>query len=149
MRGGCACGRVQYTGTAYPDKMSYCYCFTCRKVGGGPFLAFVRVPTKSIHWLSTSPDIWKRSDVAERGFCSKCGSTLSMQYYFQVEHTSLTASSIDESRLLLPEVSEHIFVKEKAPWHKIPEDGIGRFDGSTPGFVVRMDSWAKGRSTTP
>jgi hypothetical protein len=148
MKGGCACGRVQYTSTSMPDKMSNCHCQTCRKLGGGPFLTFARLPTTSINWLGTPPDHWKCSDVAERGFCSACGSTLSMQYYCQIDCISLTASSIEKSKLPLRKASEHIFVKEKAPWFDLPDDGIERFEGMPPGFEAVMDKWLKERSTS-
>ncbi len=145
IRGGCACGRIQYTSTAIPDDMSNCHCQTCRKLGGGPFLTFASVPTMSIHWLNNPPDLWKRSNTAERGFCSKCGSTLSMQYYCQMDRFSLTASSIEESKLPLRRASEHIFVKEKAALFDVPDDGAERFQGMPPELEAMMDKWLKDR----
>jgi hypothetical protein len=100
----------------------------------------------SVRWLSTSPDLWKRSELAERGFCSKCGSTLSMQYYCQNDRLTVAASSIDESKVPLPQVSQHIFVKEKPLWYEIPEDGVERFDGMHPTFDIKMQQWLKERS---
>lgn len=146
IKGSCACGRIQYTGTAMPDGMSNCHCHTCRKLGGGPFLAFASVPTASIHWLRR-PDLWTKSDIAERGFCSSCGSTLSMQYYCQSDRIAVTASSIDDSRLPLRKASEHIFLKEKATWLDLPDDdGADRFEGMPPEFEVILNRWLKERS---
>ena len=145
IKGGCACGRIQYTGTAMPDEMSNCHCHTCQKIGGGPFLTFASVPTASIHWLRT-PDLWAHSDIAERGFCSSCGSTLSMQYYCQSDRFAVTASSIDDSRLPLRKASEHIFLKEKTSWADLPDDGADRFEGMPPAFEVILNQWLKERS---
>jgi hypothetical protein len=145
MKGGCACGRIQYTCTAIPDRMSNCYCLTCRKIGGGPFLTFASVPTISIRWLGTPPDTWKRSEVAERGFCSKCGSTLSMRYYCQIDRFSVTASSIEECKVPLPKLGEHLFVNERASWYEIQDDGVERFDGMPPGFDIKMQQWLEER----
>lgn len=143
LKGSCACGRIKYTCSAMPDEMSNCHCHTCRKLGGGPFLAFASVPRTSIRWLNSPPDIWKRSDVAERGFCSNCGSALSMVYYCDMDRYSLTASSIDESREPLPKACEHIFLKEKAPWFVLPEDGAERFDAMPGAFEAKMEKWLK------
>lgn len=146
IKGGCACGRIQYTSTCMPDEMINCHCCTCRKLGGGPSLPFASVPTKSICWLKTPPDLWKRSDVAERGFCSKCGSTLSIQYYCQPDRFSSTASSIDESKLPLRKIDEHIFVKEKAPWYDLPDDGIQRFERMPAAYEIIMHKWLEEKS---
>ena len=75
--------------------MTFCHRRECRKTSGGPYIAFVAMHTKSLKW-QTSPDIYKSSDIAERGFCSVCGSCLSMQYYLQSNRMGVTANSIDE-----------------------------------------------------
>src|SRR5258708_93889 len=41
-----------------------------------PFMAFVRFPANQVDW-STSPDVFARSNLVERGFCRNCGTPLS------------------------------------------------------------------------
>ena len=130
-----------------PDEMSDYHRQTYRKIGGSPFQAFAGMPTMSLRWLNTDPDLWKRSDVAEREFCSMCGSTLFIQCSScPMECCSLTASSIDESKLPLRKPSEYIFVREKAPWFDLPDDGAQRFEALPPKFAVMMLRWLKERS---
>ena len=140
IKGSCACGRVKYTGNTVPEKASHCHCTTCQKVAG-PFLAVIMVPLSSIQWTGAAPAIWKRSDVAERGHCAVCGSSLSMWYYCLKEYIFLTTTSVDESTNPLPAPSEYICVGEKASWYEIPDDGVPRFDGMEPHFTTMLEEW--------
>jgi len=47
-KGSCACGRFTYDGNEVPSMASACHCVICRKLGGGPFQAFVDVRAKSV-----------------------------------------------------------------------------------------------------
>ena len=76
--GGCLCGAVRYRATAEPLRAMICHCATCRRVSGSAFLSFVHFPKDSFTWVSGEPARYRSSTFAERGFCSDCGSTLSM-----------------------------------------------------------------------
>ena len=73
--GKCLCGAVSLSFRHTDPHMSACHCNFCRRWGGGPFL------TVECH---QAPDIegaehitvFRSSDWAERGFCSRCGTHL-------------------------------------------------------------------------
>src|SRR6516225_460772 len=100
--GGCQCGRIRYRAEGPWDRSSVCYCRMCQKASGGPFMAFVRFPTRQVHW-SRSPATFASSNVVERGFCSDCGTPLS---YRQVggPNISLTINSLDDPEAVKSEL---------------------------------------------
>ena len=76
--GGCLCGAVRYRATAAPVRGVICHCSMCRKHSGAPALAFVHFSLASFNWVKGEPVQYQSSRYAERGFCSTCGSTLTM-----------------------------------------------------------------------
>jgi hypothetical protein len=69
---------------------------------------------------------------AKRGFCSECGSSMTMQYNVDPEEIGVCAGSLDESsvkggiRALDGIKKKHIFVKDNVGWYDIPDDGYER-----------------------
>ena len=66
-----------------------------------------------------------------------------MQYKFQPERIGFTAGTFngESVRGELPKVSEHIFLREKAAWFEVPDDGIPRFDGFPEEFLKKLEDW--------
>ncbi|EXJ92725.1 hypothetical protein A1O3_01277 [Capronia epimyces CBS 606.96] len=141
IKGSCACGRVQYQTQSQPRTVTACHCGTCQKAGG-PFLAFAGFPTSELQWIH-QPDLWARSDFADRGYCKVCGSSVSMRYYVE-DITYVTLGTI-EPGTALPRIGAHIFLKEKAPWVVLPDDGAERWDGFGPGFEKELAQWRRQR----
>lgn len=69
--GKCLCGAVTFEAEPYPSYQA-CHCETCRIWGGGPFMA---VPCKTASFKGPTAR-YASSEVAERGFCSICGTHL-------------------------------------------------------------------------
>lgn len=60
-----------------------------------------------------------------------------MTYDFEPEQLGIVAGTINDDdggdgRGKIPKPRAHIFVKEKASWFEIPEDGAERWDAYTP-----------------
>ena len=64
------------------------------------------------------------SEIAIRHSCSSCGSPILMEYKCKPDVTWIAMGTVDEQSVvgLLPEPCEHIFLKSKASWWKIPGD---------------------------
>ncbi|MFQ6547048.1 GFA family protein [Aestuariibius sp. 2305UL40-4] len=74
--GGCLCGAVRYRLAEPPKTYGACHCGMCRKFSGGIELG-VEVPPGGIVWEKDETlKVYQSSEWAERGFCSKCGSSL-------------------------------------------------------------------------
>jgi len=75
---------------------------------------------------------YKTSDVARRGFCSICGSSLFWEP-FEHEATGIIAGSLDNPTGL--KTMGHIFVAEKSDFYEIT-DGQPQFEFSSDGKLV-------------
>ncbi|ETI23832.1 hypothetical protein G647_05638 [Cladophialophora carrionii CBS 160.54] len=140
IHGSCACGRIQYKTQAQPLAVTFCHCITCQRVTGAPFLPFVGFPTTAIEWTQ-QPDLWQASDIAERGHCTQCGSAISMRYFHETDRIGLTLGTLVEAQPALPPVGAHIFLKDRAPYFTLSDDGAERFDEFSPGFRDQIEQW--------
>lgn len=121
VKGSCACGKIKFTAEPNLGAMCYCYCTTCRKCSGAPYLPFIECRKDDVHWESP-PTQWHKSDSATRGHCSTCGSCIYMIYDSQPDQIWIVAGCIDEGVKLVKPVSECIFVAEKPAWAALPKD---------------------------
>jgi ubiquinone/menaquinone biosynthesis C-methylase UbiE len=128
-RGGCRCGLVQYTSSEAPSDMTLCHCRACQQLSGSGYLPFITIPRKAFHYRSTAPRMLKLSDVAERSFCSSCGTPITMAYYFDKDNISVTMGSTEAASFTCeaPKVKKHIYVGERAAWDVLPDDGGERW----------------------
>jgi hypothetical protein len=93
--GGCQCGAVRYQLLGPPDHASICHCRMCRRASGQPFMAFARVKHENLRWTQGRPSIFQSSNVAERGFCSACGTPLTYRHVGS-GNISVTIGSLDD-----------------------------------------------------
>ncbi len=126
--GGCLCGAVRYRSTAPPLRGVICHCSMCRKHSGAPILAFVHFPRDSFRWLKDEPTRYPSSEFAERGFCSICGSTLSMHEDVLGDRVQVTVGSLDEPDRV--RMDDHVWTKEQILWFKV-DDRLPRFTTSS------------------
>jgi hypothetical protein len=114
IQGGCLCGSVRFQATGEPKWVAWCHCQSCRKHSGAPvsvFAAFERdayvVIQGEITKFSSSPGVW-------RGFCARCGSTLTCESERRPTETHFHVGAIDQAARLQP--TRHIFPEERLPW---------------------------------
>src|ERR1700720_4500705 len=111
--GGCLCGAVRFVATGQPKGVAWCHCQSCRKHSGTPvsvFVAFDRtaytVTKGEITKFNSSPGRW-------RGFCARCGSTLTCEGERSNE-THFHVGAFRDAAQLQP--TRHIFPEERLPW---------------------------------
>jgi hypothetical protein len=73
----------------------------CQKASGQPFMAFASVKREDLRWTRGNPSTFRSSNVAERNFCSACGTPLT---YYRVESGSIgvTIGSLDAPEAVRP-----------------------------------------------
>jgi hypothetical protein len=76
--GGCQCGAVRYAITGPLENPHICHCRMCQKAFGNYFAALVGVKKLDIRWTKGEPSYFRSSPAATRGFCSACGTPLSI-----------------------------------------------------------------------
>ncbi|KAK2763886.1 hypothetical protein FQN54_009504 [Arachnomyces sp. PD_36] len=148
--GSCACKRVRYTSTSLPSQILNCHCTECRKASGGPYQSWSRNKVSDITWTENPPHSQQTSEYATRGFCSNCGSSMSMQYISEPDMIGIPAGTIDDESLKeggekkeLPRPAHHIFLREKASWFEVPDDGLERWEGFTAEMEELYNLWTK------
>ncbi len=78
--GGCQCGAVRYALYAEPFDPHLCHCRMCQKAFGSLFAPLASVALGDIAWTRGAPSVFASSNLAERGFCPKCGTPLCFRY---------------------------------------------------------------------
>ncbi|KAI8941006.1 hypothetical protein NX059_002253 [Plenodomus lindquistii] len=128
--GGCRCGAVRYASGAAPSDITLCHCRSCQQLSGSNHLSFIEVPGSAVKFTAESTrKVIKLSSLAERTFCSDCGSPISMTYQ-NSDRIHLTMATIDLDSLKdvsPPRVTKHLFLNDKAPWTALPDDGAERW----------------------
>ena len=79
LTGGCQCGAIRFAVSAAPAKISICHCRMCQKASGAPFASFADIEKSEFAWTRGKPASFKSSSIAERDFCSACGTPLSFR----------------------------------------------------------------------
>jgi hypothetical protein len=101
MSGGCACGRIRFDATIDSDDAYLCHCRMCQRSSGNVSLAMVGVEQAAVRW-STEPDWYRSSPIAQRPFCSGCGTSLGFRYDEGTTRMDLTVASFDDPSRFRP-----------------------------------------------
>lgn len=99
--GGCQCGRVRYAVNVAKAEAYLCHCKMCRKATGGASIALVGMPLGAVTW-QREPDWYRSSPIAERPFCSACGTPLGFRYVEGATRIDLTLGSLDDPSCFMP-----------------------------------------------
>lgn len=130
--GGCLCGQVRYEVKGALRNVVNCHCTMCQKLHGN-FGAHTKARKVNIRITEGKGLAWyKTSDVARRGFCRNCGSSLFWEP-FEYNATGILAGSLDGTTGL--QTIGHIFVGEKTDFYDIDDD-LPKFPASSDGKLV-------------
>lgn len=113
-RGGCLCGAVRFEAEISNPSITACHCAMCRRWSGGPLLG-VHVDGAVAFRGEDQIGVYHASSWGERGFCTKCGSTL----FWRLQDGSsvvLTAGALDDQSGL--DFAMEIFVDEQPDYYR-------------------------------
>lgn len=127
--GGCLCGKLRYEAHGGPLYVGYCHCRWCQRQSGAPFLVWVMFDPVNLRWTQGKLAIYASSREVERGFCPRCGSTLTFARPARKE-ISVFAGSLDDPNLIEPQM--HIFTDHQVAWHH-HADRLPRYGRFPPG----------------
>ena len=132
VEGGCLCGAVRYTVSGPLRDIVNCHCSMCQRLHGG-FGPHSKALKEHISIVKDEGMAWyKTSNIARRGFCKKCGSSLFWEPFDQ-DSTGIVAGSLDVPTNL--KTIGHIFVAEKPDFYEIMDE-LPQFDGSSNGKLA-------------
>jgi hypothetical protein len=111
--GGCQCGAVRYQLLTPPEHACICHCRMCQRASGQPFMAFAIVRREDLRWTRGRPSTFVSSNIAERSFCSACGTPLA---WHRVGSGSIavTIGSLDAPEAARP--AEQLGVESELSW---------------------------------
>ena len=122
--GSCLCGGVRYAVNGPIQGVTACHCSQCAKTTGHYFAAvtcamedFSLEAQEPLRWYRSSPE-------AERGFCSRCGSTLFWRKVEGGKTMAMTAGTLDRPTGL--RMKYHIFCDSRSDYYDIT-DGLTQY----------------------
>ena len=100
MSGGCACGAVRFEAEIDDDDAYLCHCRMCQRSTGSVSIAFKGLPQAKMRWLS-GPDWYESSPIANRPYCSRCGTSLGFQFK-EGPNLDVTVAAFDDPSRFKP-----------------------------------------------
>ncbi|EYF02633.1 Gfa-like protein [Chondromyces apiculatus DSM 436] len=98
--------------TRDPSSVHWCHCSMCRRATGAASAVLVWVSRSGVDWEGV-PARYRSSNVAERGFCERCGTPLFLDYERSAE-LAMMVGAFDNPRMLRP--THHYGVESMLPW---------------------------------
>jgi len=112
LRGNCLCGAIAFEYTGPIHRLQACHCLRCRNFYGSGFGPIAIINREG---LASCPS----NKPVNRYSCRTCGSPLPMEDEWD-PLVGVPLSLVEEDR---GQVTSHIFVGSKAPWHVLAGDG--------------------------
>ena len=120
IEGGCLCGQVRYIAHGAPLGRTNCHCRDCRRAVGAASVAWVILPTEGFDFTGAEPSWFRSSAWAERGFCSRCGCSLTYRRDSRPDDIDVITATLDDPDAL-PPLAE-IWIAEKLGWTPLDPD---------------------------
>ncbi len=124
LAGGCLCGAIRYRTRGMPMLAEYCHCRMCQKAAGAAFGNWMDFEADRIEWIGDRPEEYQSSSHVHRGFCGRCGSSLTFRNEERPQHITLTINSLDDPDQVVP--TQHIYTDSQVVWLELT-DGCARF----------------------
>jgi hypothetical protein len=114
LSGSCLCGSIHYLVRGQPIYITHCHCATCRKASGAAFVTWFTVRVSEVEWRGDPVAIYHSSAAVERGFCPRCGTTLTYRHESDPAEIDITVSSLTHPEMLQPE--HHTWWESRVVW---------------------------------
>ena len=129
--GGCLCGAVRYRVLGPSVWRAVCTCESCTRAAGAPLVAWAGFPSARFEVLAGEVAIYESTPGVRRGFCGRCGTTLTYQKDPQVlpgfaDDVYIATRTLDDPGAYPPE--EHVFHGERVVWLEMG-DALPRHEG--------------------
>jgi hypothetical protein len=139
LTGGCACGRVRYECSERPLAQLICHCRDCQRASGSESGAALIVPSDRLTFTGAEPKYYEvkaeSGRTMRRGFCTECGSPVSIRRPETPLVEFLHAASLDDPSRFAP--SCEVWVSRAYPWHHLHRDTL-KFDQGPSEEAVRI-----------
>ena len=121
--GRCECGRITYKVNSQIEPPAACHCSQCRRTSGH-YWAAGSVPEKDVEISGDTLRWYVSSDIAKRGFCGNCGSSLFFKFN-DSDKLDVGLGTLDSPTGL--RLIRHIYAPDKGDYYDIA-DGLPQFE---------------------
>ena len=124
--GRCLCGDVAFRARLPSKWVAHCHCTLCQRSSGAAFVTWVGLHDAGVVIDDTHGRLsWHASSATgERGFCSRCGSTLFFRSPRWPGELHVTRANFDGPVDRLPQA--HVFWDTHVDWAPLADDGLPR-----------------------
>jgi len=128
--GRCLCGDVRYEVSGPSVWKAICYCESCTRSAGAPAVAWAGFEKSRFHLLKGAVATYESSPGVLRGFCARCGTTLTYQKDPRVlegaqDDIYIATRTLEDPNAYPPD--EHVFYGERVAWLNV-EDKLPHYD---------------------
>ncbi len=130
--GSCLCGAVRFSVALPPKWVAHCHCTQCQRAHGAAFVTWVGAAETQWHlddaqhalaWFASSTD-------AQRGFCSRCGSSLFFRSARWPGEVHIARANFSTPLSDLPRA--HAFYETHVNWFTVRDDLPKKASDGTP-----------------
>jgi hypothetical protein len=117
--GGCLCAQLRYEVSGPSVWTAICYCDSCTRAAGALAVAWAGIETSRFRVLRGAIQIYQSTPGVLRGFCRRCGTTLTYQKNPEVipgaqDQVYVSTRTLDDPNAYPPD--EHVFYGERVAW---------------------------------
>jgi hypothetical protein len=120
--------RYSISGAAFNSVI--CHCIDCRKSSGAPAFAWFNVHVSDLRWIVGTIRQFASSDRAVRGFCARCGTTLTFFDQAWPDVIDIATASLDDPTMVPPQA--HLYAASRLAWINV-DDELPKFAGARSG----------------
>jgi hypothetical protein len=128
--GGCLCGDIRFRISKDPECAANCHCGICRKATGTAFTTGVGFEAAAFKWTKGKPTYYRDSVGVDRGFCARCGSSLTWEP--DGHGITVFVGCLDRAEDVKP--ASHTYISSMLPWLKF-DDGLPHYSEGDPDWV--------------
>ena len=118
--GGCLCGAVRYEISGEVRTPCFCHCASCRRATGAPVVPWGTFAREALRVTRGRLREYGSSDKVWRGFCARCGTSLTYRHDARAAEIDVTLASLDDPTQLQPLM--HVWVRDRLAWMPIADD---------------------------
>jgi hypothetical protein len=117
--GSCLCAAVRFTVAGPPTTVCLCHCTMCRRGVGAPAVPWATFRREGLA-VEGTVSWYRSSELARRGFCGACGSSLFFTTEREPHSIDVTVATLREADKLTPRY--HSWTPNKLAWEALTDN---------------------------
>lgn len=123
--GGCMCGAVRYRLTGPFSYSAHCHCRSCQRSVGAGITTYTGIPLDRFQVIAGTLSVYDSSPGVQRGFCNRCGTSLTYSGEGW-DDMAVHSATLDDPSVVHP--TSNVYLAERQPWIAI-DDRLKNYQG--------------------